>query len=221
VDDTSYIIYNSGTQDNIFYTVLITVIFKLPNNGGPTPLPCYLVFISPCHWSKSTDSRLILIYLVAASLPIGLIPNPRLLQEFNLERIFGPVIQAIKEGNPELLSYALYGENREWFRAMGLWLIFVERLETLIWRVLIRKMYLPSFTPRTPLKVFFMYRMFVFIGVDFSSRIFRCGHKIQMPRLRCRYVSSRTSQIYSSPAHPNSRTKTSSPGTPTTSLISA
>ena len=88
-----------------------------------------------------TNSRLILIYLITASLPIGLLPNPQLLQEFSLKRIFGPVIQSMRQGNFELLSYALYGESREWFRAMGIWLILVERLETLLWRVFLRKMY--------------------------------------------------------------------------------
>lgn len=43
----------------------------------------------------------------------------------------------------ELLTYALYDDKREWFRAMGIWLMLVERLETLIWRVFIRKMYSP------------------------------------------------------------------------------
>src|SRR5436305_8673659 len=85
--------------------------------------------------------RLIFIYLVAASLPIGIFPNENLLAEYGIDRIFIPIIRAVKQGNFELLSSALYGSQGEWLRYMGIWLVLQERLETLCWRVFLRKMY--------------------------------------------------------------------------------
>ena len=106
---------------------------------------CYPQAFKEKRYSAQLDLlsyRLILIFLVAASLPIGIFPSAQLLQRYSLDHIFGPIIQSVQEGNFELLSAALYGEHRGWLRYMGLWLLFQERLETLCWRVFIRKLFL-------------------------------------------------------------------------------
>jgi hypothetical protein len=106
-----------------------------------------IVILVPFHKEGILQSdashihRLIFIFLVAASLPIGIFPTSQLLRHFSLESTFNPIIQSVREGNFELLSASLYGEAREWLRYMGIWLLLQERLQTLCWRVFIRKMY--------------------------------------------------------------------------------
>jgi nuclear mRNA export protein PCID2/THP1 len=90
---------------------------------------------------------MILIFLIAASMPIGILPTPRLLRAYALEQIFGPLVDAVRTGNFELLSRSLYGDNREWLRAHGIWLLLQERLETLCWRVFIRKCFVYTYLP--------------------------------------------------------------------------
>lgn len=80
-------------------------------------------------------------------MPIGILPTQHLLQAYSLERIFGPLVDAVQSGNFELLSRALYGESREWLRAHGIWLLLQERLETLCWRVFIRKCFVYTYLP--------------------------------------------------------------------------
>jgi hypothetical protein len=77
---------------------------------------------------------------------------------------------------------------------MGIWLILVERLETLIWRVLIRKMYPPQapFPPQVPLETSRRDRgpmLFGLICIASCILISPCERKIQMPMRRFRYTS--------------------------------
>jgi len=78
---------------------------------------------------------------VAASLPIGVLPSTWLLQQYSLDEIFSPLIRSIKVGDFEQFTSILYGPWREWFRDLGLWILFTERLETLVWRSFIRRWY--------------------------------------------------------------------------------
>ena len=78
---------------------------------------------------------------MAASLPIGVLPSTWLLQQYSLDEIFSPLIRSIKVGDFEQFTSILYGPWREWFRDLGLWILFTERLETLVWRSFIRRWY--------------------------------------------------------------------------------
>ena len=98
-------------------------------------------FLFSIRLSLTNLCRLILIYLITSSLPLGIFPSPNLLNQFSLTHIFNPIIQSIKQANFELLSWAFMNDNsREWLRYMGIWIVLQERLETLCWRVFIRKM---------------------------------------------------------------------------------
>ena len=92
-----------------------------------------------CHVNAHQQKRLIFIYLVAASLPLGIFPSQSLLSAFSLQHIFSPIIQSVKEGNFELLAKAFYSDSRTWLLHMGIWVPLKERVETLVWRVFIRK----------------------------------------------------------------------------------
>jgi len=98
---------------------------------------------------------------VAASLPLGIFPSQALLAAFSLQHIFNPIIQSVKEGNFELLAKALYSDARKWLLHMGIWVPLKERLETLVWRVFIRKVYLTLARDD--------------LIVDFFFTIFHCG----------------------------------------------
>ena len=49
-----------------------------------------------CTNTHTKNKRLILVYLVAASLPLGVFPRPELLKSFDLGEQFDPLIHAVK-----------------------------------------------------------------------------------------------------------------------------
>ena len=51
---------------------------------------------SLCTNAQIKNKRLILAYLVTASLPLGVFPRPELLEVFDLKEQFEPLIHAVK-----------------------------------------------------------------------------------------------------------------------------
>lgn len=86
-------------------------------------------------WVKLTP-RAILIRLVPVNLLLGYIPNPALLQEYDLP--YAPLVHAFRTGNVAQWRRLVH-EHRAWLRARSLWLILFERGEILVWRNLFRK----------------------------------------------------------------------------------
>ncbi|KAH9819997.1 hypothetical protein DFH28DRAFT_955138 [Melampsora americana] len=86
-----------------------------------------------CLSESWKNRRLLLIYLIAASLPLGILPAQGLLDHFSLQDIFGPVVQAVRTGDWPMLAEAL-DRNMEWFCSKGIYLLMREKLEVICWR---------------------------------------------------------------------------------------
>lgn len=99
---------------------------------------------------------MILIYLIAASLPLGLFPSLPLLQEFDLDDQYSALLPALKVSPPAscTLRRSLQGSlqlgdyntvlseiNRHmsWHLKKGNYLLLKEKLEVICWRNLARR----------------------------------------------------------------------------------
>lgn len=82
--------------------------------------------------------RAIFIRLVTCQIILGRFPIPTLLDEFNLQPQFAPLIQAIKTGNRSQY-YECFWKWSEWYRRRGIWLVLREKGEVLVWRSLVRE----------------------------------------------------------------------------------
>ncbi|KAG0044787.1 hypothetical protein BGZ83_009936 [Gryganskiella cystojenkinii] len=86
------------------------------------------------------DSRLILTFLTACRLCLGRLPSPHLLQSYDLERYFAPLMQAVRVGDLGLLTQALSSPDlMGWLVKKELYFLLKEKLIVLCWRSLIRR----------------------------------------------------------------------------------
>ncbi|GAA6001538.1 hypothetical protein JCM10207_006713 [Rhodosporidiobolus poonsookiae] len=90
------------------------------------------------HAAAWKQGRLILIYLIAASLPLGFFPSPALLQHFSLDAPYSSLLPALKKGNFTAVLAAL-DAHQAWHRRCGNYLLLREKLETVCWRNLARQ----------------------------------------------------------------------------------
>ncbi|GAA6028262.1 hypothetical protein JCM8097_006945 [Rhodosporidiobolus ruineniae] len=90
-----------------------------------------------CHAEGWKAGRLILIYLIAASLPLGFFPSPALLDHFSLSAQYAALIPALKKGNFAAVLSQL-DAHRAWHLKLGNYLLLREKLETVCWRNLAR-----------------------------------------------------------------------------------
>ncbi|KAA1136230.1 hypothetical protein PGTUg99_008052 [Puccinia graminis f. sp. tritici] len=77
--------------------------------------------------------RLILTYLIVASLPLGILPRPILLEQFQLQNEFHEVVGSLRTGNWPGVVNGLE-KNRDWFRYKGIYILLREKLEVICWR---------------------------------------------------------------------------------------
>ncbi|GAA6021259.1 hypothetical protein JCM11491_001529 [Sporobolomyces phaffii] len=100
-----------------------------------------------CHLSSSAglkNARLILIYLITASLPLGYFPNYQILEHFQLHEQFGPsILEPLRKGNWARASEHL-DQYRDWHLEHGNYLLLREKLEVVCWRNLARQTLLVS-----------------------------------------------------------------------------
>ncbi|GAA5854329.1 hypothetical protein JCM8547_001782 [Rhodosporidiobolus lusitaniae] len=89
------------------------------------------------HVEGWKQGRLILIYLIAASLPLGYFPSPALLAHFNLTAQYYPLIPALRKGNFNLVLACL-DAHQPFHLTHGNYLLLREKLEVLCWRNLAR-----------------------------------------------------------------------------------
>lgn len=61
-----------------------------------------------------------------------------MLQDYDLEEPFAPLIDAFRTGNVAAWRQLL-DTHREWLRARSIWLLLFERGEILVWRNMFRK----------------------------------------------------------------------------------
>ncbi|KAI8449695.1 hypothetical protein BY996DRAFT_4643108 [Phakopsora pachyrhizi] len=86
-----------------------------------------------CKSDSWKNRRLVLIYLIAASLPLGILPDPILLQKFSLVDQFGSIVNSLRTGSWSGVKSGL-DNHREWFRFKGIYLLLREKLEVICWR---------------------------------------------------------------------------------------
>jgi len=94
------------------------------------------------------NSRLTLIYLTACRLCLGRFPSQQLLQMYDLEPYFAPLMHAVRVGNLELLNKTLNSPDlMSWLVKKELFFLLKEKLAVLCWRSLIRKICIVSRSP--------------------------------------------------------------------------
>ncbi|KAF9386598.1 hypothetical protein BGX21_000742 [Mortierella sp. AD011] len=97
------------------------------------------------------NSRLALLYLTACRLCLGRMPSLQLLQAYNLDTYFQPLITAVKSGDLSLLQRSLSSpELMSWFVRKEIYFLLKEKLAVLCWRSLIRRTCLVSRRPTEP-----------------------------------------------------------------------
>ncbi|KAH9464692.1 hypothetical protein MJO28_001603 [Puccinia striiformis f. sp. tritici] len=86
-----------------------------------------------CKADSWRNRRLILTYLIVASLPLGILPRPILLEQFQLQNEFQEVVGSLRTGNWPGVVNGLES-NRDWFRFKGIYILLREKLEVICWR---------------------------------------------------------------------------------------
>ncbi|GAA5874257.1 hypothetical protein JCM16303_005791 [Sporobolomyces ruberrimus] len=97
-----------------------------------------------CHVGSRKNARLIMIYLITASIPLGYFPRYDILRHFDLYDQFGPsLLEPLRKGN-----WSLVLEHLDQYQAFhlhyGNYLILREKLEVICWRNLARQTLLVS-----------------------------------------------------------------------------
>ncbi|KDE08854.1 hypothetical protein MVLG_00954 [Microbotryum lychnidis-dioicae p1A1 Lamole] len=83
------------------------------------------------------NTRLILIYLIAASLPLGILPTVHLLREYDLDDQYEGLLLALTKGN-YVQVLAELDRHRAWHLSKGNYLLLKEKLQVICWRNLVR-----------------------------------------------------------------------------------
>lgn len=104
-----------------------------------------------CHRSSQKNKRMILIYLLPVKMLLGHMPTLQLLRKYDLMQ-FSDVTRGVREGNLLLLNEAL-SKHETFFIRCGIFLI-LEKLKTITYRNLFKKVYLLLQTHQLPLEAF-------------------------------------------------------------------
>lgn len=91
-------------------------------------------------YTESPNKRLILKHLVAVSLLLGIVPTRELLQQFNLDGVYGELVVALKHGNHTRFYVALE-QLRDWFVDRDLYILLKSRAFTLLDRGALKVIY--------------------------------------------------------------------------------
>ena len=86
------------------------------------------------------SSRCIFIQLCAAGIPLGIFPSQDLLDLFQVDQYFAPVILAMKAGDAVALNLALNSwDAMSWFLKQWIHAVLKEKCIVLLWRNLVRR----------------------------------------------------------------------------------
>ncbi|BGP55701.1 hypothetical protein JCM8202v2_003308 [Rhodotorula sphaerocarpa] len=91
-----------------------------------------------CRADSWRNGRLILTYLIVASIPLGFFPSRDLLQHFNLLEPYGGLLTSLKRGDFRGVLAEL-DRYQAWHLRCGNYLLLREKLETVCWRNLARR----------------------------------------------------------------------------------
>lgn len=104
-----------------------------------------------CYPHSYKNKRLILLYLVPVKMLLGQMPKEWILRKYDLMP-FKPVMDSVKEGNIENFDRSL-ADGSEFFWSYGIYLI-LEKLRTILFRNIIKKVCLILNTPRVDMESF-------------------------------------------------------------------
>lgn len=104
-----------------------------------------------CHRSSQKNKRQILIYLLPVKMLLGHMPTLQLLRKYDLMQ-FSDVTKGAREGNLLLLNEGL-SKHETFFIRCGVFLI-LEKLKTITYRNLFKRVYLLLQTHQLPLEAF-------------------------------------------------------------------
>lgn len=94
--------------------------------------------------SNTPQQRLILKYLISASMLLGKLPSEHLLSAFDLTRQYSPLVKALKTGNYAAFMRYLEGPCKEWYIRNHLMFLFKSRAPIILLRQLMYKIYVFS-----------------------------------------------------------------------------
>ncbi|XP_072034806.1 PCI domain-containing protein 2-like isoform X2 [Amphiura filiformis] len=122
----------------------------------------YLMFaFQRCHRSSRSNKRLVLIYLLPVKMMLGHMPKVSFLKKYDLLQ-FADIAKATSTGNLRLLNQAME-EHEAFFVKCGVYLI-LEKLKTITYRNLFKKVYLLMKVHQLPIDAFLT--ALKFMGVD-------------------------------------------------------
>lgn len=106
---------------------------------------------SHCHKLSKGNKRLILIFLITVKMVLGIMPSMHLLRKYDLMQ-FAELVQAVKDGDLERFGRALTA-SEDFFIKWGIRLV-MEKLKTIIYRNLFKKVYILLQTYIIPISAF-------------------------------------------------------------------
>ncbi|KAJ1433410.1 Winged helix-like DNA-binding domain superfamily [Sesbania bispinosa] len=92
-----------------------------------------------CNPQREANIRMILKHLIPVKLSIGILPNHRLLEKYNLLE-YSNIVQALRRGDLRLLRCALQDHEDRFLRS-GVYLV-LEKLELQVYQRLVKKIYI-------------------------------------------------------------------------------
>lgn len=100
-----------------------------------------------CLNAAAGNKRLILVYLITASLPLGIFPSDATLSHLPAgHAIFGPLMHAMRKGNLAAFHAHLDRDDvHDWLDTYGVWWYLNVRCDLLIYRSLFRRTFLLTF----------------------------------------------------------------------------
>ncbi|KAI9001698.1 hypothetical protein BC832DRAFT_562439 [Gaertneriomyces semiglobifer] len=125
-----------------------------------------------CHAAALQNRRTIFVLLLVARMVRGVLPHQRLLEQFELHHIFGPLIGAYKQGNFRVYDQVLE-QHRAYFSALGTYFDLQMRTRMIMYRNLFRRVWvvLNQQQPTTQLDYNSLSRACRFGGVENMSII--------------------------------------------------
>lgn len=99
----------------------------------------YWSFVN-CHQQSPKNEQLILKFLIPCAMLLGKMPVVSLLQNYNLEGRYGPLMTLLREPNFDRMLAHL-NSQRQWFQSRGLYILFMTKSILVMLRVLVYKLW--------------------------------------------------------------------------------
>jgi hypothetical protein len=127
----------------------------------------------PSSVESLRNKRLTLLYLIPAKLFLGQIPTLNLLNRYQLVE-FRDLVQAMRSGNLYLFEKSLE-DHQAFFMKMGLYLLLQDKLHSIVYRNLVKRVYHACYGPQTHrLSLAWIHTAMEFMGVQIELDEVEC-----------------------------------------------